>query len=184
MITSIDILPGNGTVVTLELAKKHLNIESDFTDDDALIEGYIAGSVVDAEAYMGRTLGQVLVLNLNSFDQVDFETIPVVSGVVIQYAVLNSGDVEYVDLPSENYSFRQLKSDGMMYRLVFKGVLPVILPDTDNPIVVKVETSCPDSVRLAILLKVGKFYERREDTNEAPTNRAAINLMWPFRINM
>jgi hypothetical protein len=183
VIKDKEILPGTGTAVTLELAKKHLNIEADFTDDDELIGVYIDAAVQDAENYTGHPLFQIVKVYLNNF------LLPLVipafadaSVTEVTYAVDNGGVVTYEVLPEVNYQLSKLNNSAV--DLVFKGDdLPALLPDNDKAVIVELATSCPSKVKAGILLRIGDLYLRREDRATGSSSTAVLDLWRDYRSN-
>ncbi len=173
-----EIIPITETPVTLERAKKHLQLESDFTDDDELIQGCIDGAVSDREGYLDRELYEQRVYYPSAFCGFDMEAWADASATV-EYAVPNEDEgVDYETLPSENYIFRKLGASTC--RIDFRGELPV-LPSVARPVRITVNTTCPKAVVAAILLVIGDLYERREDRGGVGNNSAANNLCRNFR---
>ncbi|MCO6149062.1 head-tail connector protein [Flavobacterium sp. NRK1] len=176
MVTSSENSAVTGAAVTLELAKQHLNIEADFTHDDVLIQSYIQAATEEAEGYCGRYLFRQRVYELDGFDVVSVECFAVASVVSVQYL---SGETDYTDLPADNYQLD--KTDNSTVCITFKGDLPALDYPGDAAVVVTLATACPDTVKSAILLRIGDLYMRREDRGTGTADTAWLSLMRPYR---
>ena len=181
MVKYTDRTDSNAPVITLEQAKANLNLEADFTEDDALIEGYIEAAQSECVAYICRPLGYALVLDCNNFDGFEVEALDVAALGTVQY--LPEGETEYADLPAENVKF-QKRYGGNVYQVSFKATdahpLPV-LAVSDAAVRLTVNVTCPASVRQGMLLRITDFYEKREDRGEIGNNSASRSLWRPFR---
>ncbi|OIQ16551.1 MAG: hypothetical protein BM557_09560 [Flavobacterium sp. MedPE-SWcel] len=181
MIKVYDFEPSDSVVVSLDEAKKHLNIEADFEDDDAYIESAIQAAQDDAVNYLNRSLTGVLSLELNDFNAVELQALR--DAVVDSIQYLPEGSNEYVDLPTENYTFRR-RFIGDINDLAFKSVTGIQLPELaegDAVVKVVINTSCPKAVKQGIYLRIADFYERREDRNGITTNTAALSLWRSYK---
>jgi hypothetical protein len=170
------IQPVQGEAVSLDLAKKHLNIEADYHDDDELIQGYIASAVDFVEGYTGRPLIGVSTFFLSSFTGSHLDVIPVVASHSVQYF----DSVEYVDLPSDDYDIVGITAN--CYEIIFSEDSPVI-PASDKAIKVTVNTTCPAVLKHAVLLKVGEAYAFRENRPVNGVDNSVYSLCRNYRIN-
>jgi uncharacterized phiE125 gp8 family phage protein len=104
--------------ITLEEAKAHCNIESDFVEDDDLIEGYIAAARESCEAKTGRQLvPATYALRLSGFpcgDTIELPKPPLVSVSGITYV---DGDGEVQTLSTDVYEHDPYTTPG---RVVLK----------------------------------------------------------------
>jgi len=179
---SFTIQPTSGIAVSLELAKKHLNIEADYTEDDVLLNTYIALGEGFVQGYTGRPLFGTMQYSAYGFEPFHFVGVPKILGTTISYLHLNDiGELESIDLPSENFAVLDLGNAKMLVN--FTGTLPV--PVLDNPAAVTVTFSFgpPPEMVGAVLLKVGESYAFRENRPVNGTNDAVYNLCRNYRIN-
>jgi hypothetical protein len=174
MYLQTTIQPVQGEAVSLDLAKKHLNIEADYHDDDELIQSYIASAVDFVEGYTGRPLIGVSTFYLQGFTNFYFAGVHIVATHSVQY---NNG-TEYVNLPDEN----SVLSEGTYHGVEFIGDLPVI-PVLDKSVRVMVNTTCPATLKHAVLLKVGEAYAFRESRPVNGVDNSVYNLIRNYRIN-
>lgn len=182
MITNISTVkpePPN-TIVTLAKAKNQLRLESSFTDEDDLIQDYIAAAIEQAEQYInGHIYIKDMVINMDAFlSSFVFEAYPVQSITSIKYYV----DDVLVTMPQADYyvTAQNIKQT----KLTFKEQ-----PSTDErpdaviitvAIGFKSASAVPMPIKQAVLLMVSDMYERREDRPEMITT-AAQALMRPYR---
>lgn len=178
---TMEIIPVTVAPVSLALAKKHLNVDADFTDDDEIIQMYIDGACDEAVSVMGRPLAENRVYPRTGFVLFDFTAYAKASVTSVKYAFINEdSEIEYATLPVEDYLVRPLNN--YTAEISFKGTLPVLPSGVENPVIINVSTECPANVINGILLKVGKAYERREDTTYNVTDTAALNAWRAYRI--
>jgi len=182
MYLQTTIQPVQGEAVSLDLAKKHLNIEADYHDDDELIQGYIASAVDFVEGYTGRPLIFETVYNSVGFKEFCFSAIAKYEGTTIQYIGVNDvGESEVLDLPIENYQIDNTRSLSD-FIIGYQSPLPVLFPDIEN-VIVKVRSGCPAALKHAVLLKVGEAYAFRENRPVNGVNNSVYNLCRNYRIN-
>jgi len=175
------IQPTGGVAVSLELAKKHLNIEADYTEDDDLLNLYIAQGEGFVQGYTGRPLFGTMQYKASGFNAFEFIGVPKILSTTVSYLHLNDiGELESIDLPSENFTVVDM-NNAMLVN--FTGTLPV--PVLDNPAAVTVIFSFgpPPEMIGAVLLKVGESYAFRENRPVTGTNDAVYNLCRNYRIN-
>lgn len=180
MITSEIIPVENNQVISLDIAKKHLKIESDYDEDDSLIELQISAAQKVAENYMQRAVGrQNLVMTMSVFQSVIFEGSSNDLVGKVEYYAPDSDVLTELD-PAE-YS---LKKSGLInFEISFKTTPQV--DDRDDAVVITINQGyaaddCPADIKAAMLLMIGDMYERRED-REQGSNPASVNLMRPYR---
>jgi uncharacterized phiE125 gp8 family phage protein len=151
--------------ITLADAKVHLRVEVGFTDDDALITALITAAREFAEHYTGRALApQTLELALDAFPLDNIE--------LIGSPVTSITTVKYIDVVGVEQTL-----SSALYTLNDYGVSAGIeqaynspWPDTQavaNAVKVRYVagyTAIPKTVRAAMLLMIGDFYENRQET--------------------
>ncbi len=153
--------------VTLDEAKKSLVV--DFTDDDELIEAFIAAASEYAENFQGRALiDQTLDLFLDAFPvgSIEIPKPPLIEIVGVFYRDSNGDEIEFdefeVDDASEPARIYLLNSGSWptaasrlnAVRIRFRaGYLNSDSPPTEN---------VPSSTKAAIKLIVGTLYAQRE----------------------
>jgi hypothetical protein len=180
MITENEIIPATGEAVTLEQAKQHLNIDADFTLDDALITVYRDAALNEAETFTGHALFQDRIWWLDNFDTVEACCFAKAAITAIQYVTgENEEGLVYENLPEENYRFFKVTNDAV--KLEFVGTLPVLVLENDNNVKVTFSTTCPDAVRVGMLLRIGDFYLRREDRGTSSASTAVMDLWRAYR---
>ena len=180
MVTNDQFTPGTLTVVTLAQAKKQLNIEDSFTDQDTLIESYIDASVENCENFIGgHIIPGDLVLQLDKFDDpVIFEAIPVKSITSVKYYA----DGNEVTLSPEKYALT--KQSETVFKLRFKEDLPTTDKRFDA---VTITVACgftdnkiPKPIVQAIKLQIADMYTIREDRKELLSTQA-MSLLRPYK---
>lgn len=180
MITT-EIIPVNDNeVISLNVAKKHLRIEADYTDDDELIALQIKAAQKSAENYMQRAVGrQDLIITMDIFQSVIFEGSSNDTIGKVEYYEPSANTL--TELGSAEYS---LKKSGLInFEVSFKTTPET--DDRDDAVKITVNQgydvdSCPSDIKAAMLLMIGDMYERRED-REQGSNPASVNLMRPYR---
>ena len=181
MITDIQISAGSPTtVVTLAKAKKHLRVDSDFIDEDDLIQDYIDAAVTQAENYIGGHItDKNVVIKMDVFDNpLVFEVFPIKAVSSVKY--YEAGDENEKTLDTENYNLTAETSKRFSIR--FKNDLPSLQTRFDAVIVtVNVGMTTIDKpISQAVLLMVADMYERREDRAEV-LSTAAMSLLRSYK---
>lgn len=181
MITDIQISAGTATdVVTLAKAKKHLRIETDFTDEDDLIQDYIDAAVTQAENYIGGHItDKNIVIKMTGFDNpLVFEAFPVKAVTSVKY--FEQGDENEKTMDAENYTLTAETSKRFAIR--FKGDLPTV-QDRFDAVTVTINVgmvTIDKPISQAVLLMVADMYERREDRAEV-LSTAAMSLLRSYK---
>jgi len=156
-------------VITLAEAKAHLRIPGGVTDDDAYISSLITAAREYAEGYTKRSIGtQTCVYTLDSFPSViDLPRCPVQSVT----------SVEYIDEDGATQSVASFQTDlnGSVTAKV-KPAYDASWPDTRAVLGAVTVTyqagygaagdspdTVPLSIKQALLILVGSFYENREN---------------------
>lgn len=171
-------------LVTRTEAKRHLRVDLANTDDDALIDGLIAGAcgLVDGPgASLGRSIGeQTLEARFDEFGADD---------IVLPYGpILSVTSVKYLDglnvEQTVGTDIYQRLSDGRV-RLVTGAAWPTIFDDEEAVRVRYVAgyEDIPAPVKSAVLLMVGYLYANREaSTEDALQSGAVAALLAPYRV--
>lgn len=166
-------------LVSLELVKKQLKIESDFTEDDELLQVFMDSAINQVENFIERSIAKQTTIYIQpTFKEFIFERKADNDTVEkVEYWSDENGDA--VGLPTTSFSVSNMNSE--LRRVSFKN-----LPDVD---VVKVavyitqgydESNLPSAIKQAMLLMITESYEKRE-------NRSAVNfttaekLLIPYR---
>ncbi|WP_315920433.1 head-tail connector protein [Mesorhizobium sp. SP-1A] len=187
-VTAPEILP-----VSLAEAKVHLRVDPDATLEDSLVEGLIRAAVDHLDGWTGL-LGRCLV---EQTWRQDFEAgtsrLQLPLGPVID-VISVTADGTPVDPASYSLS---TDGGGRSFVTVDSGIGGAItvtyragyatIPQDDGPPVVPARSTVPQSVKQAILLFVGAWYENREETAIGvsvaglPGSVAAHALLAPYR---
>lgn len=165
--------------VSIDLVKKHLRIESDFNEEDELLQMFMDSAVNQVENFIERPITkQTTIYTQPTFKEFVFERKADNDTIEkVEYWSDENGDA--VELPAASFSVSNINSE--LRRVTFKD-----LPNAD---VVKVavhvtqgynESDLPNAIKQAMLLMVTESYEKRE-------NRTAVNfttaekLLNPYR---
>ena len=185
MITNSYYTPGTPLVdvITLELAKQQLKIESDFTEEDTLIQGYIAAAIEVVENYLGRAIHpRTFTMELDKFDaEIEFakcwET-----DAIQELVYYSTGETTTTVLDPTVYVLRNSSTINCKL-LKFKTITPTDVRDDAVKITITqgltVET-IPAPLKQAMLLILSDMYEKRDD-REIGVNSSANALMRPYR---
>lgn len=191
--------------ISLEDARLHLRIDADGNSppahpDDALISWLITAGRELAEAYTGRTIApRTMEQALDYFpcrDEILIETLPVRSVTSITYRDSN-GDVQA--LSEADYVLDDFKPDQTWLLPAFETDWPVT-QSVVNAVRIRFEAGydghsetipdkvLPGSIKAAILLMLGHYYENREDvivgTSAVELPMGSKYLLNPFRLNV
>jgi uncharacterized phiE125 gp8 family phage protein len=177
--------------VTLAEAKLQLKVETADTADDNLITSLITAARMVAEEYTWRPLiTQTWELRLDQFDEAEYKLkTPAISITSVKY--IDTNGVEQT-LSSGTY---QLLTGSEPHRVAlnYGECWPVVRGDYDG---CKIRFSCgygaaaavPASIKQAILMMIGHWYENRQDViagrtaTEIPMN--SKYLLDPYRLVM
>lgn len=167
-----------GDMISLDMVKKHLRIEPDYTDDDELIMMYTQSAIEQVINFTERPLSlQTAVYTTNGFSDFVFERKSLNDKIekVEYWATTTEGESSV--LPSTSYSVAQQGTE--TFRVTFK----------EKPEAVKVAIhiqqgytaqQVPTVIKQAILLLVTEAYDRRDNT-AAVINSKAKNLIQAYR---
>jgi len=169
-MTLVQVLPPIEMPVTLEDAKAHLRVVGD--QEDLLIVALIAAALARAERESGRAFApQSWQLVLDGFpdDEIVIPLGPVEDGVNITYVDDEGGEQA---VSPDLFNVDTVASDA---RVVPVDGWPEAA-DVPNAVRVQFDLggTCPEDVRIAILLMVAHWFQNREDASE--TALAAIPL--------
>lgn len=162
------VTPGSA-LVTLNELKRHVHAE-DFTDDDSYLESLAAVAtdhIGGAEGWLGRALGSsVWELRLDCFP----------ARINIPLPPLQSIDaISYVDIDGATQTYATFREFGVGSANGQGFALPAYdedWPDTrEEPEAVRITftsgyETLPASIKHAILMLVGQWYDKREDASE------------------
>lgn len=181
MITDIQITPGTATVVvTLGKAKKHLRVDSDFVDEDELIQDYIDSAVTQAENYIGGHISDKnIIIKMTGFDNpLVFEAFPVKSVTSVKYFA--EGEATEQTMAPELYSLNT--ESAKRFAIRFKETLPTVQDRFDAvTVTINVGMATIDKpIAQAVLLMIADMYERREDRGEV-NSTAAMSLLRAYK---
>lgn len=181
--------------VTLQVAKNHLRVDNDIIEDDALIMGLIAAATEYAETFTRRALiSQTWDYKRDAFPNGDGFYLPLP-------ALQSVTSITYTDSDGTSQTFSSSKyivdTDSKPGRiaLAYQQSWPVtrniinavttrfVAGYGDDP------ADVPESIRLAMLLMIGHWYENRESVAALPSGmtftecpESAKALMWQHRV--
>jgi uncharacterized phiE125 gp8 family phage protein len=172
-----------GSVVTLAQIKKQLRIESDFTEEDDLLEEYISAAVGYAEDYIsGHIFDKAVTLTYSGFNpSMIFEIYPVRSITSVEY--YKEGEDVLTLMDPADYYLRNLNL--RVQEVAFKEI-PVDVADRPDAVKIILQagypntTNTPKTIKQAIMLIVADLYNYREDRKEV-IHKASHQLLRPYR---
>jgi len=157
---------GTLEVLTLAQAKKQLRIESDFDDENDLIQSYIDAAVDLSEKFIGgHILPKIMTVKADEFaNPLVFEAFPLKEVTSVKYFP-KDGTSEATMLTTD---YVLTKDSEKVFRLRFKNTLPETAVQYDAVTYsIKVGmTAVPKGIIQAVKLMVSDMYERREDRAE------------------
>ncbi len=152
--------------ISLEEAKDHCHVETDFTEDDGKLEAFIAAARESCEARTGRQLVQATyVLRLSGFpcgDVIELDKPPLVSVTSIAYVDL---DGETQTLSTDVYEADPYTTPGRVV-LKYGQVWPSVRCQRNAVIITFVAgyTEVPNLLKQGMLMRIAHWYENREET--------------------
>lgn len=171
-------------LVTLAQAKVQLRVESDFEEEDDLIQAYIAAAIAAAENYIGAPLvSGVKTFELDSltatfvFKQAgENDTVKAIS-----YWLTDAEEV--TAMADTNYKLRKNYATGC------KEIKFETYPTTatrDDAVIIEINqgytaATLPTPIYQAIMLMITSMYVKREDIGEIGNNSQSRALMRPYR---
>jgi len=189
---SISIVsPSTVLPLTLEEVKDHLRVDCE--DEDALLAAYVRAECENVESTLNRSLvTRTIDLYLDGFPggSFDLPRSPVQSVTGVNYTVKGATGVYGSTVDAATYT---LDTAAVPNRVVLKAGKnwPAAVLEADRPVRVRyiagygdAGSDVPESIRTAILLRVGDRYENREATADAKlyATRAADRLLAPHRV--
>jgi Phage gp6-like head-tail connector protein len=176
---AFEIIHATGTPVTLEMAKKQVNLDADFDEDNDLLQMYIDGAVGAAESYIERNLYETRVYSGDGFNACELTAWADASIEKIEYATVDEFDMPgYAVLDAANYDY--VKVTNTYGALRYKGTLPEFTPG-DAAVKVTVNSVCPAQVKNAILWHVGYSYAKRDGIFTDGEMVPFYNALRPYR---
>lgn len=178
----VTVIDPPAVLVSRSEAKKHLRVEH--TDDDTLIDGFIAGACgwIDGPGgWLGRSIGeQTLEARFERFtcDEVVLPYGPILSVTSIKYLDEDGAEQTLDD------SVYQRLSDGRI-RLMADESWPDLYTDEEAVRVLYVAgyDGIPAAIKAAVLLMVGFLYANREaSADDALSSGAVKALLSPYRV--
>lgn len=184
MAIVIELEHTSPVIVSVVEAKKQLQIETDFTEDDTLIESYIDAAINWAENYInseisekkfrcqGKSFDDALQFNLQKIQSVD------------EFKYKNVAGDEVV-IAAANYSLQRV--DKFENKITFND--DYVFPEVKeyDPTAVIIDTTVgyatgkvPKAIKQAILLKITDLYEHRTDSVKEKAT-AAESLLHPYK---
>ncbi|MBW6531922.1 head-tail connector protein [Sphingomonas sp. RRHST34] len=184
-------------VVTLDEAKAHLKVDG--SDEDALIEAYVAaatGHIDGPDGWLGRALGvQTLEARCDSAscrDVVSLPFPPVIELVSVSY-LDRDGIEQMADLADVEQLGANIIATGAAWPWVGGSTRREAVriryragyaPDTSGA---EPKSTLPAAIRAAILLMTGDLYRNRDTVaintvTQVPMSTAVANLLRPFRV--
>jgi len=173
--------------VTLAEAQLHLRLDTVGSPashpDDSLVQVLISASRESAENYINSTIAECgYTLKAEAEDlEISLQTYPVTAIASVTYQDA-AGDVQTV-LATDYYVDNYARPS----RLVFKETAPAYEVTVSFTAGYNNEFVCPASVKAAILLMLGNWYENRESVSNMQSYQrpqSATYLLTPYRIDM
>ena len=167
--------------VSLVEAKQQCRIEASLTDEDTLIAGYIRAARefcagLDWRAYLTQTL-ELWLDEWPDDDEIMIPRPPLASVTSVKYYGVD--DTEYTFDPA-NYFVDTVGEPGQVHLRGYKTWPVTVLRDYNAVCVTYVAgwttaELVPETVKQAMRLLIGHWYENREDTQSGMVNRAIEN---------
>lgn len=171
-------------VISLAKARKQLQLESDFIEDDSLITDYIDAAIVQAENYINSEINEKkFEIRGKSFDDVfRFKKQKITS---VQSIIYKNEVGEDQTIAETNYSLQNV--DKYENAIVFNDdfVLPMVKPFDSSAVILKVTVGyssgkVPKIIQKALLVMITESYENRTDTVKEKST-ASENALHPYK---
>lgn len=173
------------TVLLLEEVKTHLRI--DIEDEDQYLKVLVAAAIDFCENFTGRAIS-------NKRIEIILDAFPTDNIKILWYPIKSVNKVTYID---QKGVLKEL--DDSNYQSILDVEPPVIIPKTswpqgtvNTPGAVRIEALAgyervPKSIKEALLLLVGHFYENREVMRERYVRGSEIPfsvsaLLYPYKV--
>ena len=179
MITDVVVIPGETTVASLEMAKKHLRIEPTFTDEDDLIAAYINAAVSYCESFTGTDISGTATIKMDDLPlRFKLPVFPVKTITSVSY--FPSVGTDAITLPGTSYALMSVEKSAYLTLTVDA---PNVATRWDAAIIVCEVgyEEIPKPIVQAVLLLIGDMYERREDRSEI-TSTVADKLLRAYKL--
>lgn len=171
-------------LVTLAQAKAQLRVESDFEEEDDLIQSYIDAAIAAAENYIGAPLVKgVKTFELDALTQTFVFKQAGENDTVKAVSYWETDATEVTEMPTNNYKLRKNYSTGC------KEIKFETYPTTatrDDAVIIEINqgytaATLPTPIYQAIMLMITSMYVKREDIGEIGNNSQSRALMRPYR---
>lgn len=183
------ITPPTEEPITLQEAKNHLRVDTN--DDDMLITALIRAAREHAEAITRRSfITQIWEMSLDNWPE-GMELIipfpPLQSVISVKY--LDSAGIEHI-FDADKYIVDTLNEPGRIVLKNYNYCWPTDILQPADSIYIQFKAGygtaaeVPQSIKQAMLLMIGHWYENREATiSESIQLPLAVEaLLWPYRI--
>lgn len=171
-------------VILLVMARKQLQLETDFTEDDDLIESYIEAAISEAENYINAEITEKkFEIQGKSFeDALKFNKQVLQSVESIEYRN-EAGTLITID--DANYYLQTVDKYENTVEFAENYVFPAVKEYTPDAVIVKFTvgypaTKVPKAIIQALLLMITHSYENRMDTIKEKST-AAENKLHKYR---
>jgi hypothetical protein len=186
MVISNKRIPTALQIVSLSMAKKQLKVDTDFTEDDDLIDAYSQAAQELAEHFVGYNIAEASTeIMVSGFTPFIFEE-KATNVAISKIEYLAPGDDEtFVELDEEKYALKKSTTVSNHYEVSFKDDLPVLNEDVLAKVKVTVAygqevADVPKIVSQAIKVCITQFYDKRENSTEV-ANNVFHRLLSPLR---
>lgn len=176
-------ITAENSLVTLAQAKKQLNIEADFTDQDDLILSCIDAAQGASENFINRSIAeQNFVMHLDEFPEVIGYERNYLNDVIEKVEYYAPRETELTTLDPSLYKLRN-SNIVECYDIKF-GATPAT-DKREDAVVITIKqgfsaATCPKPILQAIKLRLTAFYEYREDRPQG-FDTASNNLLRAYR---
>ena len=171
-------------IISLATMRKQLELEEDFTEDDALISSYILAAINQAENYINSEIAEKkFTITSLSFDGIlNFKKQKLQSVDSISYKDVD-GNSQTIE--AGNYSMQTV--DRFENSIVFNEdyQFPVVKKYDQSAVTLNITVGYPSGkvptvIKQAIILIVAHFYEHRVDSVKEKCTAAEM-LLQPYR---
>lgn len=167
-------------VISLAMARKQLQLEEDFTEDDTLIQMYIDAAIVDAENYINSEISEKkFKVQGKSFDDAMAFNKQILQSVEsIKYKPKSGSEIT---IDAENYSIVNVDKYQNKIEFVENFEYPEIKPFTPDAVTIEFtvgypEGKVPKAIQKDLLLMITSSYEFRTDTVKEKVTASETSL--------
>lgn len=172
-------------IITMDRAKLQLKIETDFIEENDIIQDGIDAAIEDAENYTNTHITEaIFTLNNSCFVQ----DMPLTKSPIQAIEKIEYYDADNIKRILDAAEYSLIPVDEYQHKIVFKNDFPDVYQTRSDAVIITIKCGyasdkTPKTIKSAVLMMMTAFYENREDhVYKLPTR--AMSLLRKYRFHL